>query len=252
MYGDFIHELDWIVGGVVQAVDKRGDTDNTLIIFTSDNGGMLNVTGQRAWRAGHRLNGILLGFKFGAWEGGHRIPFIAKWPGKIPANTTSNHLISQIDLLATFSTIAGIKLDSAKNPDSINQLPEFLGKTKRPLRQELLILCNSPKHMAIRTQKWLFIDAQGEGGFDAKKWGQHLLGGAAALKYTKQINSDVVNGKIKPGAPNAQLYDLEKDISQTINAVRNHPQVVKKLRQRLLYHRKNTGKGKRIGWISPN
>ena len=102
-YGDFIHELDWIVGGVVKAVEKRGDTKNTLIIFTSDNGGMLNVTGQRAWRAGHRLNGLLLGFKFGAWEGGHRVPLIVKWPGKTPANTTSPHLISQIDFLATFS-----------------------------------------------------------------------------------------------------------------------------------------------------
>ena len=250
-YGDFIHELDWIVGGVVQAVEDRGDTDNTLIIFTSDNGGMLNVTGQRAWQAGHRLNGSLLGFKFGAWEGGHRIPFIAKWPGHIPANTKSDRLISQIDLLATFAAIANAKQNPKQKSDSIDQLPEFLGKAEQPLRKELLVLCNSPKHMAIRTQQWLFIDAKNEGGFDAKKWGQHLLGGAAALKYTKQINSDIVNGKIRPDAPTAQLYDLQKDLSQTMNVYAKHPQVVDTLRQRLMMHRKNSGKGKRIGWLSP-
>ena len=59
--------------------------DNTLVILTSDNGGMLNQGGQDAWKAGHRLNGDLLGFKFDAWEGGHRVPFIARWPGKIEA-----------------------------------------------------------------------------------------------------------------------------------------------------------------------
>ncbi|MDB4408974.1 sulfatase-like hydrolase/transferase, partial [Akkermansiaceae bacterium] len=81
-YGDFIHELDWMVGEVVQSLEDQGVADNTLIIFTSDNGGMFNLGGYQAWKLGHNINGDLLGFKFGAWEGGHRVPFIAQWPGK--------------------------------------------------------------------------------------------------------------------------------------------------------------------------
>ncbi|HUX15394.1 MAG TPA: sulfatase-like hydrolase/transferase, partial [Phycisphaerae bacterium] len=82
LYGDYIHELDWMVGQVLDVLDELKLTENTLVIFTSDNGGMLNLGGKTAWQAGHRLNGDLLGFKFGAWEGGHRIPFIARWPGR--------------------------------------------------------------------------------------------------------------------------------------------------------------------------
>lgn len=83
IYGDFIQELDWMVGEVLRTLDELKLRDNTLVILTSDNGGMLNVGGQGAWKAGHRLNGDLLGFKFEAWEGGHRVPFIACWPGNI-------------------------------------------------------------------------------------------------------------------------------------------------------------------------
>ena len=85
LYGDFIQELDWMVGEVTQCLEQHGLSENTLVIFTSDNGGMLNLGGRNAVRAGHRMNGDLLGFKFGAWEGGHRVPFIARWPGKIEA-----------------------------------------------------------------------------------------------------------------------------------------------------------------------
>ena len=96
-YGDFIHELDQVVGELLAALDEMGVSKNTLVLFTSDNGGMLNAGGQDAWRAGHRLNGALLGFKFGAWEGGHRVPLVARWPGRIPAGSVSNHLLSQVD-----------------------------------------------------------------------------------------------------------------------------------------------------------
>ena len=116
-YGDFVHELDWIVGEVLTALDVLGVANDTLVIFTSDNGGMLHVTGQEAWKSGHRMNGDLLGFKFGAWEGGHRIPMIARWPGVIPADTTSNGLISQIDLLATFAAIVGRELRNGEVTD---------------------------------------------------------------------------------------------------------------------------------------
>jgi arylsulfatase A-like enzyme len=249
-YGDFVHELDWIVGRVVDAIKQRGDLDNTLIVFTSDNGGMLNVGGQTAWENGHRLNGRLLGFKFGAWEGGHRVPFIAAWPGQIPAGTTSDRLISHVDLLATFATLVGQDIDTG--PDSIDQMPELRGKAQAPLRDELVVLCNSPKHLAIRTGRWLYIPAQNEGGFDAKNRGDHLLGGAAALKFTGQANSDVdAEGRIKADAPKVQLYDLRSDPSQTRNVANDHPDVARALQARVDAYRAQVPDTKPLGWVSP-
>jgi arylsulfatase A len=105
---------------------------------------MLNEGGQDAWKAGHRLNGKLQGFKFGAWEGGHRIPFIARWPGKIPSGTTTDALISQIDLIATFAAISKTALPENAVIDGVNQLPELLGEAKAPARDFLVISPNSP------------------------------------------------------------------------------------------------------------
>lgn len=249
-YGDFIHELDWIVGEVLSTVKEMGQEDNTLVIFTSDNGGMLNHGGQDAWKAGHRLNGDLLGFKFGAWEGGHRVPFIAKWPGKIPANSQSDRLVSQVDLLATFASIVNQPLQEDKEHDSIDQLPELTGQAKSAQREELVISPNSPEHLVIRKGKWVYIPDQDEGGFQAKKVGAHTLGGAAAFALTEQKNSDVVDGKIKEGAPAEQLYDLEKDPYQLENIVTQHPEVKQELQQVLAKYRKKIGPYSKLGWIN--
>lgn len=247
-YGDFIHELDWIVGQVVKAVQARGELDNTLIIFTSDNGGMINHGGQDAWLAGHRLNGELLGFKFGIWEGGHRVPMIAAWPGRIPEGTESDALISQIDLLATFAGLLERDIDTG--PDSVDQSQELMGQAKEPLRDELVVLSNSPKHLSIRTKRWLYIPAQGEGGFKKTNWGEHALGAVGAMKTTGQINSDVADGKVKPDAPKTQLYDLINDPRQTRNVVNEHPDVAKKMHARFEHYRAQIGENKPLGWIA--
>lgn len=248
-YGDFIHELDWIVGEVVKALDELGETENTLIIFTSDNGGMLNFGGQDAWKAGHKLNGDLLGFKFDAWEGGHRIPFIAKWPGKIPANSTSDHLMSQIDLLATFASIADRPLTNNECPDGINQLPELLGQARQPLRDLLIISPNSPSHLTVRKGDWLYIPAQDAGGFQGKNIGDHALGGAAATKLTGQVNSDIVDGAIKPDAPKAQLYNLNDDRNEARNVYGEYPEIEKELDDILQKYRAEIGPYPELGWI---
>lgn len=255
LYGDFVHELDWMVGEIVRAAEARGDLDNTLIIFMSDNGGMLNVGGQEAWEAGHRLNGPLLGFKFGIWEGGHRIPMIAAWPGRIPEGTTSDHLISQVDFLATFAVLLSPWTGQATVSsalDSINQLPELFGETETPLRDQLVVLSNSQRHVSIRTQRWLYIPARNEGGFRARNWGDHTLGGAAALRFTDQINSDVdEEGNIRPDAPPAQLYDLIADPSQTRNIYEDHPDVVRTLQTQVDLYREQIGEGPPNGWAAP-
>jgi len=251
-YGDFIHELDWIVGEVLWALDEYGIADNTLIVFTSDNGGMLNEGGQDAWKAGHRLNGDLQGFKFGAWEGGHRVPFIVRWPHKVPAGSTSAALISQIDLITTFASAAGARIKEGATIDGVNQLDEFMGKADRadrPARDTLVISPNSPRHLTLRKGDWVYIPAQDEGGFQGKRVGDHLLGGAATQPLTGMIHSDVVDGKIREGAPPAQLYNLKDDPRQQTNVHDQHPEVVKQMTGELAEWRQQI-KGPRLGWIN--
>jgi arylsulfatase A-like enzyme len=228
-YGDFIHELDWIVGKVMKALNELGQADNTLVIFTSDNGGMLNQGGQDAWSAGHTLNGKLLGFKFDAWEGGHRVPFIARWPGKIPAGTTSDQLICNVDMIATFAALTGKKLRNGQGQDSVNILSALTGDPQEPLRDHLLLAARRPSHLAVRKGRWMYIGARGGGGFDDSQKGAHAFGGAAAFPFTKRVNSDIQNGRIRKDAPPAQLYDLATDPYQEKNVYRDHPKVVKEL-----------------------
>jgi arylsulfatase A len=230
MYGDFIHELDWIVGEVLAALDAAGVAENTLVIFTSDNGGMLNMGGQEAWRAGHRLNGKLLGFKFDAWEGGHRIPFIARWPGKIPADSTSAQLISNVDMLATLASLTGQPLGERDAVDSFDVLPALTGTPTAQIRDHLVINPISPRHRVLRRGKWIYIGARGAGGFTGKKIGAHALGGPAAHRLTGQVNSDIADGKLVADAPKAQLYDLSTDPYQAKNLYRERPEVAAQMR----------------------
>jgi len=242
LYGDFIHELDWMVGEILQCLEKNGLSDNTLVIFTSDNGGMLNLAGRNAVRAGHKINGELLGFKFGVWEGGHRIPFIARWPGKIKAETVSDQLICQVDLLATFMALTGQNVQSLQGKDSTNMLPALLDDPDKPLRTELVLAPRQPRNLGIRKGKWMYIGAQGSGGFTGSKPNQHAWGGPAAAAFAGSVNSDIENGRIKKNAPPAQLYDLECDLAQMKNVYRENPEVVKQMEALLnSYRPKNMG-----------
>ncbi|MFC1762076.1 arylsulfatase [Planctomycetota bacterium] len=227
LYGDFVHELDWMVGEVVKALEEQGVADNTLIILTSDNGGMFNHTGQEAWKMGHELNGKYLGFKFDAWEGGHRVPFIARWPGKIEAGTTSDELVCNVDMIATFAALTGQTLQDGQGQDSINILPALTGG---PIDRDHLLLSPFRKtHLAIRKGKWMYISGQGGGGFGNPKVGNHGFGGPPAITFSGHENSDIANGKIKKGSPPSQLYDLEKDPAQTTNLYNYYPEVVRQM-----------------------
>lgn len=228
LYGDFIHELDWIVGEVVKTLEEKGIADNTLILFTSDNGGMINHGGQAAFKKDHRINGDLLGFKFGIWEGGHRVPFIAKWPGKIKAGSVSNQLISGIDMLATFAALTEQDLEKDKLADSINVLPALTGDPQEPLRDHLILHSFKSTHLSLRKGKWVYIPAKGSGGF-AGGPGAHAAGGPKMVSFIGGKNSDIENGKIKKDAAPAQLYNLEADLSQTKNVYNENPEIVKEM-----------------------
>ena len=229
LYGDYIHELDWIVGEVLSCLEENGLSDNTLVVFTSDNGGMFNFGGQAAFEAGHRQNGDLLGFKFGVWEGGHRVPFIVRWPGKVKAGTTSNQLIGNVDMLATFAAVTGQKLDQAQQADSVNMLPAFVGEPEKPLRDHLVLAPHKGTHLSVRKGKWMYIPRQGSGGFTGRKPGDHTFAGPPAVSFVGSANSDIEDGEIKKDAPPAQLYDLQADVNQTQNLHNEYPEVVQEL-----------------------
>ena len=229
LYGDFIHELDWIVGEILSCLEDNGLSDNTLVIFTSDNGGMFNRGGQAAFKAGHRQNGDLLGFKFGAWEGGHRVPLIVRWPGKVEPGTTSDQLIGNVDLLATFAAVTGQELSQTQLADSVNMLPALVSQPAKPLRDHLVLAPHKGTHLSMRKGKWMYIPSRGSGGFGGRKPGDHTFAGPPAITFVGSVNSDIENGKIKTDAPPAQLYDLEADVRETRNLYNDFPEVVKEL-----------------------
>ena len=229
LYGDYIQELDWMVGELIKCLKKNDLEKNTLVIFTSDNGGMFNTGAQDAYKFGHRQNGDLLGFKFGVWEGGQRIPFIAKWPGKIKEGTKSNQLICLVDMLASFAALTGQDLSTKELANSINILPALLSDPDSMLRDELVIAPYRSSNFSLRKGKWIYIPAKGSGGFSGSKPGTHTFSGPAAATFTHHPNSDIENGKIKKDAPPAQLYDLENDVNQTTNLYYQYPEIVKEM-----------------------
>lgn len=241
LYGDFIHELDWIVGEILSCLEENGLSDNTLVIFTSDNGGMFNRGGQAAFEDGHRQNGDLLGFKFGVWEGGHRVPLIVRWPGKVKAGTTSNQLIGNVDMLATFAALTGQTLDKPQQADSVNVLPAFVSEPDEPIRDHLILAPNKGTHLSVRKGNWMYIPARGSGGFGGNKPGGHTFAGPAAATFVGSVNSDIEDGKIKTDAPPAQLYDLAADVNQKRNVYDEHPDVVKELKSLLSGYKPKPG-----------
>lgn len=227
-YGDFIQQLDACVGKVLDALNARGLAGNTLVFFTSDNGGVLHGD---AIQAGHRANGPLLGQKTDAWEGGHRVPFIARWPGRMPAASRCDRLIGLTDLMATIAAAANVPLPASAAPDSLNQLPALTNPADAPaIRTE--ILGQGTGGYALRQGDWVYLPKQGSCGMTV----QVPTGPPWGLPYAKmdQHNSDIdAQGRIKPGTPPAQLYNLRDDLPQTTNRFRDDPDTARRLATRM-------------------
>lgn len=210
-YGDFVIEVDWTVGRVMEALEKNNLAQNTLIILTSDNGSPARTKLKREPYSmmevyGHYPNGKLRGIKADIWDGGHREPFIARWPGKIPKGETSDELICLTDLMATCAAIVGAELPDNAGEDSYDILPALLGKNlKKPIRQA--IVHHSLSGMfSIRQGPWKLILGRGSGGF------------------TKPSTI-----KPKPGEPKGQLYNLATDPAEADNLWAKHQDVVDRL-----------------------
>ena len=214
-HGDFIFEMDYIVGELLKTLDRLGVADNTLVMFASDNGP--EVPTVLEMRKAHQHDGARpwRGVKRDQWEGGHRTPFIVRWPGKVRAGSTSDQLTSLTDVMATCAAIVGATLPNNAAEDSYNMLPVFLGtQGDQPVRRYLLQQTMSLA-MSIRDGQWKYLDHRGSGGNNYNR----------AMKPYALEETD-------PEAP-GQLYDLEVDPGETTNLYRKHPEIVKQLKGQL-------------------
>ena len=223
MYGDFVVETDDFVGAVLDALERTGQTEETLVVFTSDNGGLyhywdpqeaddkqnyrLNARGKYVKGFSHRGNAHLRGTKADIWEGGHRVPFVVRWPGKTPAGAVSQELIELTDWLATCAAIVSAELPESAGEDSRNMLPALLS-TEPDSRVRLYAIHHSLWGMfAVRKGPWKLVEGRGSGGFT----------------FPKQLDVE------KVGGPPGQLYKLDDDPSETKNVWDDHPDVVREL-----------------------
>jgi arylsulfatase A len=205
-YGDFVMETDWATGQVVDAIDKAGISDNTVVIFTSDNGCAPYIGVHELEAKGHFPSAQFRGYKSDIWDGGHRIPFIARWPAKVKAGSTSDQMICLTDLMATCAEALGEKLPDTAAEDSVSMLPALLGQDKAPLR-EAVVHHSIQGMFAIRQGNWKLELCGGSGGWESPKEAD------AAMK----------------GLPAIQLYNMTDDVGEMRNVESANPMIVTRL-----------------------
>ncbi len=226
-HGDFIAQFDHIVGELMSELEKHGIADNTLVILSSDNGP--EVTSVLHMRADHGHDGAKpwRGVKRDAWEGGHRVPFILRWPGRVKAGATSEQLASLTDIMATVAAITGAALPHDAAEDSFNLLPALEGKAAEPIRPYLITQSfGGARTLNLRKGTWKYLAHPGSGGNN----------------YDKNELKPYALPETDPQAP-AQLYDLAIDPGETTNLYSKKPDIVKEL-QALLENSLSTGRSR--------
>ena len=208
-YADFVMQTDAAFGSIVQALDDHGFSKNTLVIFSSDNGCSKAARFSELEAAGHYASAHLRGSKADIWDGGHRVPFIVRWPAGIKAGTQSDQLICLTDLMATSADLLGVSLPQRAGEDSVSFLPALSGKTIESSRSGVVHHSISG-HFAYRMGKWKLCLAKGSGGWTSPKENQ-----------------------VAKSVPKAQLYDMEADPSETTNLYDSHPEVAERLLKQL-------------------
>ena len=223
--GDFVVELDTLVGRVIDLVKELGIDDETLILFNADNGAETMHVDWMREDHDHDPSAGLRGMKRDAWEGGHRVPFIARWPGRIPQGQVSDQITNTTDIFATLASIVDFTLPDDAAVDSFDMLPVMTGKQDpvKPVRPHLLTQ-SFRGEFQIRKGKWKYLDHQGSGGNNYER--------GVLKKY-----------EIKETAPEApgQLYDLAADPQETINLYFKKTEVRREL-QALLQRLKHEGR----------
>ena len=207
-YADFVMETDAALGRVLSALQEYGAAENTLVVFTSDNG-CAPYSGVPAMeKKGHFPSAQFRGYKGDIWEGGHRVPLIVRWPGVIAPGSLCTQTVGQADLMATLADILGLALPANAGEDSVSLWPLFRGHNK-PIH-DACVHHSSTGQFAIRQGKWKLIFCPGSGG----PWTEPKDAAATAQ-----------------GLPPIQLYDLEADPGERQNLQDQHPDVVARLTQ---------------------
>jgi arylsulfatase A-like enzyme len=220
-YGDFIQELDADVQRLLDFLDKNNLTDNTIVIFTSDNGGVIGGKGSDellAAQGGLKINGDLKGGKHSIWEGGFREPFIVRWPGKVPAGTVCNDTVCHTDLLATLASILDVKLPENGAEDSFDVSASWFGTEGGTPPRDTVIL-HSPQGCtyAVRKGPWKFIENEDRPPYNAMN-----------DTYIKK-SIDLWRTTLKP--PKDQLYNVVTDPSETTDVAAAHQDIVQQCRE---------------------
>nr|XP_061811042.1 N-acetylgalactosamine-6-O-sulfatase-like [Nerophis lumbriciformis] len=206
--GDAMVQLDWCVGEIMKALEKNGLAENTLVIFSSDNGpvyddgyvdGTTVMTSTKESDRGHDGSGIYSGGKYQIYEGGTRVPFIVSWPEKIKAGQTSAALVNQVDFLASFAKLVGVELAENEGIDSRDHLKVLLGEDEKGLANTIV---EAQSHLALREGNWKFIPA------------------VKRRRHNKQPGID-------------GLYDLTTDPGETKNVIEDHKEQAAKMKATL-------------------
>jgi arylsulfatase A-like enzyme len=205
-YADFVMQTDAVVGHVLAALDRAGAAESTLVIFTSDNGCSPQANFAELAKFGHDPSYVFRGHKADVFEGGHRVPFVARWTGRAKPGTACDGLVCLTDLLATCAEIVGDALPDDAGEDSVSMLPHILGTTAGPVR-EALISHSINGSFAIRQGRWKLELCPGSGGWSDPR----------------------PNKKASAGLPRVQLYDVVADVGETKNVQADHPDVVASL-----------------------
>ena len=205
-YADYVMETDWAVGEVLAALEKVGVAENTLVIATSDNGCSPAAKIPELTKHGHFPSAEFRGYKADIWDGGHRVPFLVRWPAKVKPGSRSAQTICHVDLMATCAELLGAKLPDNAGEDSVSILPALLGADTAPLH-EAVVHHSISGRFAIRQGNWKLELCPGSGG-----WG--TPGDATAAKQH---------------LPDVQLYDLGTDIAEAKNVQAEHPEIVARL-----------------------
>lgn len=205
-HGDFVAQTDGSVGQVLEALERNGLSENTIVIFSTDNGTSKNADIDFLESKGHFPSAYLRGSKADLWDGGNRVPFIMRWPNKIKAGSENNQLVCLTDMMATFANLFNLNLPEDAAEDSWSFYPSLFGKSISNPRTSI-VHHSIHGRFAIREDNWKLLLAPGSGGWSSP--------------------DDIL--ATKENHPWIQLYDLKSDIGETTNLKDENPDKVKSL-----------------------
>jgi arylsulfatase A-like enzyme len=206
-YGDFVTEVDWSVGQILDALARNDLADNTLVVFTSDNGAHAAPL-HLEQRYGHHPNAGFRGQKSDAWDGGHHVPLVTRWPRQVPPGSVCDRTVSLVDLFATCAQLVDASVPDDAGEDSFSLLPVLLGEKDAPPRPAVVMHSNDG-FFAIKQGPWKLVLARGSGGWTLPE------------------------AKAPADAPPLQLYDTGHDPAEATNLCAERPEIVARLKATL-------------------